>query len=109
MPYESNTANHLVKLQEQASLLRVVGRFIVVYAFLLFYLKNHFFFIQFLAVGIALSSALGIGISQGFALITSVTFINSNVTTLEEALDEEEISWLGNEQVFLHMFNLKLL
>ena len=44
-----------------------------------------------------MSSALGIGISQGFALITSVTFINSNVTTLQEPLDEEEISWLGNE------------
>ena len=41
----SNTANDLVKLQEQASLLRVVGRFIIVYAFLLFYLKNDYFFI----------------------------------------------------------------
>lgn len=30
----SNTANHLVNLQEKASLLRVVGRDIVVYAFL---------------------------------------------------------------------------
>ena len=96
----SNTANHLVNLQEKASLLRVVGRFIVVYAFLLFYLKNDYFFIQFLAVGVTLSSALGIGISQGFALITSVTFINSNVTTLEEPLDEEEISWLGNNEQF---------
>ena len=55
---------------------------------------------QFVAVGITLSSALGIGVSQGFALITSVTFIDANVTTLEEALDEEEISWLGlNEKL----------
>ena len=50
---------------------------------------------QFLAVGITLGSALGIGVSQGFALITSVTFIDANITTLEEALDEDEISWLG--------------
>ena len=57
-------------------------------------------FFQFLAVGITLGSALGIGVSQGFALITSVTFIDANVTTLEEALDEEEISWLGlNEKL----------
>ena len=90
----SNTANHLVKLQEQASLLRVVGRFKVQFQFTDLEIAN--FSIQFLAVGITLSSALGIGISQGFSLITSVTFINSNVTTLEEPLDEEEISWLGN-------------
>ena len=116
----SNTATHLVNLQEQASLLRVVGICLVVstlcsstfsYNLTVFLkeIKNcHFYiFIQFLAVGITLSSALGIGISQGFSLITSVTFINSNVTTLEEPLDEEQISWLGNEQnmycFFIHV------
>ena len=54
---------------------------------------------QFLAVGITLGSALGCGVSQGFAIITSVTFIDANVTTLEKVLDEEEISWLGLNEI----------
>ena len=65
-----------------------------------FSLTNHhiqlyLLFFQILAIGITLGSALGCGVSQGFALITSVTFIDVNITTLEEALDEDEISWLG--------------
>ena len=59
------------------------------------HIQLYLLFFQILAIGITLGSALGCGVSQGFALITSVTFIDANITTLEEALDEDETSWLG--------------
>ena len=51
------------------------------------------------AVGITLSGAIGIGVSQGFSITAAVAYANPNTTSLNEVLDEDKISWLSMEVI----------
>ena len=52
------------------------------------------------AVGITLSGAIGIGVSQGFSITAAVAYANPNTTSLNEVLDEDKISWLSKVDTF---------
>ena len=39
------------------------------------------------------------GYSQAFTATSAVTFIDPEQTTLEKPLDEEEISWISNNDI----------
>ena len=56
----------------------------------------HFLIIlQILAVAITLLSSIGNGTFQGFSTTSAVAYINPNITTLPEIIDEEAVSWLS--------------
>ena len=47
------------------------------------------------AVVISLISNMAIGATLGFSPTAAVAYSNQEITTLDEVLDEEEISWLS--------------
>ena len=47
------------------------------------------------AVVISLISNMAIGATLGFSPTAAVAYSNQKITTLDEVLDEEEISWLS--------------
>ena len=47
------------------------------------------------AVVISLISNMAIGATLGFSPTAAVAYSNEKITTLDEVLDEEEISWLS--------------
>ena len=50
---------------------------------------------QLRAVAIILISSAGIGATQGFSNTAAVVYVDKNLTTLPEILNDEEISWLS--------------
>ena len=50
---------------------------------------------QIRAVTIILISSSGIGATQGFSNTAAVVYVDKNLTTLPEILNDEEISWLS--------------
>ena len=63
----------------------------------LFLKKINIFIIlfQLRAVAIILISSAGIGATQGFSNTAAVVYVDKNLTTLPEILNDEEISWLS--------------
>ena len=63
----------------------------------LFLKKINIFIIlfQIRAVAIILISSAGIGATQGFSNTAAVVYVDKNLTTLPEILNDEEISWLS--------------
>ena len=63
----------------------------------LFLKKINIFIIlfQIRAVTIILISSAGIGATQGFSNTAAVVYVDKNLTTLPEILNDEEISWLS--------------
>ena len=59
--------------------------------------------LQILAVAITLLSSIGNGTFQGFSTTSAVAYINPNITTLPEIIDEEEVSWLSKDLYDLHI------
>ena len=92
----TNQHHHILSLQTNASLIRVVNSKIQVCA-LLFLKKINIFIIlfQIRAVAIILISSAGIGATQGFSNTAAVVYVDKNLTTLPEILNDEEISWLS--------------
>ena len=63
----------------------------------LFLKKINIFIIlfQIRAVTIILISSAGIGATQGFSNTAAVVYVDKNLTTLPEILNDDEISWLS--------------
>ena len=52
------------------------------------------------AIIITLASSAGMGTALGFNTPAAIVYTNANTTTLPEPLNENEMSWLGNQYNF---------
>ena len=55
------------------------------------------------AVVISLISNMAIGATLGFSPTAAVAYSNQEITTLDEVLDEEEISWLSKLSLYINV------
>ena len=96
----TNQHHHILSLQTNASLIRVVNSKICA---LYFWKKINIFIIlfQIRAVTIILISSAGIGATQGFSNTAAVVYVDKNLTTLPEILNDEEISWLSIQSLWI--------
>ena len=58
------------------------------------------------AVIITLASSAGMGTALGFNTPAAIVYTNANTTTLPEPLNENEMSWLGNQYKFSILLKL---
>lgn len=64
---------------------------------------------QIRAVTIILISSAGIGATQGFSNTAAVVYVDKNLTTLPEILNDEEISWLSIQSLQIVNFKIPIL